>query len=233
MNKVGKYFDSWADGVPNIKELPYFVRWLFDKIVENIEPSDGKTILDLGTGNGILIRRLQIENPKMKFIDIDASEAMIRMARKLTGDHGTEFRIGNMEHTDLPNESMDYVVSNQAVHHVKNKLKLLKEVHRILKKKGRVVISDHFEPESDGESELEYRRHLFEKMKNKNKEISEFAKSYMNSWEDLTEEQMKSHPPEYHLLPKEFANIMSKVGFRSKVVESPIKCVAVVVGEKY
>lgn len=232
MSSIGKYFDSWADFTPELRELPYFVTWLFDRIVENIDFRDGLRVLDLGTGNGILLRRLQAENKRMDLVGLDVSKGMIKKAREMMRGPGIRFVLGSMDDTDLDDNSVDYVVSNQAVHHVKDKRKLFTEIHRILKDGGRIVISDHFITDYDNEKELEYRKRILSNVDERDKESFEFAKSYLNAWGDLTEEQRSKHPPEYHTSPEEMADIMNGLGFETSIIRSPIECMAIVVGDK-
>ena len=114
----------------------------------------GDVVLDLGSGAGkTCYIASQIVGPKGKVIGVDFNLAMLALAQKYqkevgasVGWHNVEFRWGRIQDlkTNLADESVDVILSNCVLNLVRpeDKKKLFQEMHRLLKKGGRVAISD-------------------------------------------------------------------------------------------
>jgi ubiquinone/menaquinone biosynthesis C-methylase UbiE len=106
----------------------------------------GATIVDLGTGPGLLAVELHKLWPRAKFIGVDPSSAMLRIARKNADEAGMpdfEARLGAAEETSLPSDSADLVVSQYSFHEWEDPQKGLEEVFRILKPGGSLILNDY------------------------------------------------------------------------------------------
>jgi len=125
-------------------------------------------------------------------------------------------------------QGVDFVLSNLAFHHVKNKLLVIRNIYGILSYKGRLIVGDWFEPTRAYEKEIE-------KLRLKNPMLS---KKFDESWQDFisdpsSREYSEEHPKEYPVSELELENIMKKAGFRKrKIIKMPMAIFAVVVGEK-
>jgi ArsR family transcriptional regulator len=53
-----------------------------------------------------------------------------------------EFRLGDIEKLPIENESIDVIISNCVINLVPDKLKVFTEAYRVLKKTGRMYVSD-------------------------------------------------------------------------------------------
>ena len=106
----------------------------------------GEAVLDLGSGPGLdaLLAARQV-GPGGRVIGVDMTRAMVEKARAAAGrlglDH-VEFRLGRLESLPLPHESVDAVTSNCVINLVPDKRRVFAEVARVLRKGGRLVISD-------------------------------------------------------------------------------------------
>ncbi|MAG07202.1 hypothetical protein CMI46_00090 [Candidatus Pacearchaeota archaeon] len=106
------------------------------KLLGNVK---GKKILDLGCGPGRYAKILTGRGTKV--IGIDNSKTSIELAKKEAPK--VEFLLGDIEKLPFKSNQFDIVVSAMVITHLKSWDKVLKEVKRVLKKKGIFVFSMH------------------------------------------------------------------------------------------
>jgi ubiquinone/menaquinone biosynthesis C-methylase UbiE len=116
------------------------------KIVQSLATLDeGATIVDLGTGPGLLAIELHKLWPRARIIGVDPSGEMLSIARKNAAEAGMpdfEARLGAAEETSLLSNSADLVVSQYSFHEWEDPQKGLGEVLRILKPGGSLILKD-------------------------------------------------------------------------------------------
>jgi arsenite methyltransferase len=107
---------------------------------------EGMTVLDLGSGAGIdCFLASQRVGPSGRVIGVDMTPEMIEKARTnaRSGGYDTvEFRLGEIEALPVADGSVDVVISNCVLNLSTDKAAVLADVHRVLKRGGRLVISD-------------------------------------------------------------------------------------------
>jgi len=113
----------------------------------------GKTILDIGCGDGTLSLEVLKKTKCNKLIGIDISEEKIERTKKLKKDK-LEFLVANVSKLPFNNESFDSIFCNIAFHLFEDKKKALEEIYRVLKQKGEVIIN-YIEIKSDVLKNLE------------------------------------------------------------------------------
>lgn len=96
----------------------------------------GKRVLDLGCGPGILTDYFKRKGARISGIDI--SEKEIEIARSEFS--GIDFKVASAYKLPYPKDAFDVVVSSWVIHYLDFD-KVLKEVHRILKRGGFLVFS--------------------------------------------------------------------------------------------
>src|ERR671910_2824630 len=107
----------------------------------------GETVVDLGSGGGIDVFLSANKVTKVgRVIGIDMTDEMLGRARrnaKAGGYTNVDFRKGDIEkRIPVDDDSADVVISNCVLNLTMDKVNAFKEIHRILKHSGRMVISD-------------------------------------------------------------------------------------------
>lgn len=118
----------------------------YNQITEEMSQNDiGGTILDVGTGPGRLPIKIAQLMPMVTIIGMDASQDMIRIARKNAERAGTDrakFVVGSIYRTGFSDSTFDLVVSTGLVHHLKKPTQAFDELYRILKPKREAWMYD-------------------------------------------------------------------------------------------
>ncbi len=101
----------------------------------------GKTAADVGAGTGFISQGLIQEG--LRVIAVDQSEAILNEMKRKFGDiDAIDYRVGNAQDLPIPDQAVDYTFANMCLHHVESPPDAIREMARILRPGGRLVITD-------------------------------------------------------------------------------------------
>lgn len=135
--EVSAFFDSLADSWDDdmIK-----IQWKIDEILDVAQVTEGKTVLDVACGMGVLIPDYLRRNVK-KCVAVDISEKMIEIAKnKFSLYDNVEFLCADAEQYDFT-EMFECIVIYNAFPHFADREQLFENLSKCLEKGGRITIA--------------------------------------------------------------------------------------------
>ncbi|MVX66347.1 methyltransferase domain-containing protein [Clostridium chromiireducens] len=140
MNQSKEYFDKVASNWDNMR-TDFFSDEVRQIAYKTADIEEGKIAADIGAGTGFITEGLIKNN--LKVIAIDQSIEMLNLLKdKFSFYKDLKCNQGVGENIPIEDNSVDYVFANMFLHHVENPIIVLKEMYRILKHGGKLVITD-------------------------------------------------------------------------------------------
>jgi ubiquinone/menaquinone biosynthesis C-methylase UbiE len=106
---------------------------------------DGMSLLELGSGPGFVTEQLLAWLPASRITALELSPTLIEKARRYLGDGAgdrLQFVEASIMDTGLPDNSADFALARFLFQHLPDPVSAAREVHRILKPGGKLVIED-------------------------------------------------------------------------------------------
>jgi ubiquinone/menaquinone biosynthesis C-methylase UbiE len=135
-------FNTWAK---NYDRRWY---WLFHfsnkAVLRTLDLKPGLSILDVGCGTGILLQQLLQLGLHLKLYGIDISSKMVKVAQAKFDQGSALVHEGSAHGLPYKNESYDCVTCATSFHHYPSPRNSLREMFRVLKPGGKLVLLDPF-----------------------------------------------------------------------------------------
>lgn len=100
---------------------------------------------DLGCGSGVILCDVLRHKPRWSGEGLDISPAAIDYAERLSAykqvDARAEFRVGDMAQLPYEDETLDLVISSEVIEHAPDPEKVMREVARVLRPRGRLILT--------------------------------------------------------------------------------------------
>jgi ubiquinone/menaquinone biosynthesis C-methylase UbiE len=149
-------------------------------LVEMAAPEPADMVLDVATGTGNTA--LTLAPQVLKVVGLDVASAMLDQARtraEAERVRNVEFVSGSAEELPFPEEQFSLVVSRHAPHHFHHLDKFLREVRRVSKPGGRLVVADQISPSAQVAEWVDRWEQT--------RDPSHFRQRTITEWRELTE----------------------------------------------
>lgn len=135
-----EYFNEVARQWDGMRKA-FFSEVVREKAFSIASVQKGKLAADIGAGTGFITEGLIQRG--VRVIAVDQSKAMLTEMKKKYSDIGEiNYRFGTAEKLPIQDEIVDYTFANMFLHHVESPSCAIKEMARIIKSRGRLVITD-------------------------------------------------------------------------------------------
>ena len=119
----------------------FFSAHVRNKAISTAGVQGGEIADDIGAGSSFVTEGLAGKG--LRVIAVDSSEAMLAEIRwKFAGIAGINCRIGDASQLPISDEAVNYAFANMCLHHVEVPPTAIKEMVRILKPGGKLMITD-------------------------------------------------------------------------------------------
>lgn len=113
------------------------LRWHALKHLFESEVKDDSVMLDIGGYDGEISYRLKNIFPSLKIAVVDVDQSGL----KLASERGLNTLCASVLELPIEDERIDFILCLDLIEHVKKDDKLVKEISRVLKKNGKVILT--------------------------------------------------------------------------------------------
>ena len=206
--QVEEMFDAIA---PTYDKLNHLLSMRIDKIwrkkvLKLLKQQQPDSVLDIATGTGDLALAIASLKPK-QIVGLDLSEKMLNIARQKVEEkeiNSIELVKGDSENLQFGDESFDAITCAFGVRNFGNLEAGLKEMHRVVKQNGQVIILEFSKPTNKIFQKLYY-FYFFNVLPFVGNLISGDKRAYT-----YLPESVNAFPSGYA-----FANVLKKCGFKT------------------
>lgn len=135
-----EYFKNVASQWDTMRKA-FFSDDIREKVCSVVNIQQGEVAADIGAGTGFISEALLKHG--LNVIAVDNSKEMLnQMKNKFGLNDNIDYRLGESEKLPIEDNAVNYAMANMYLHHVKKPFAAIKEMVRILKPGGKLVITD-------------------------------------------------------------------------------------------
>ena len=138
-NDTREYFESVADKWDDMRRL-FFGEGVRNAAIAAADIGSSSIVADVGTGTGFIAEGALAAGAHV--IGVDSSDRMLAQARKRFAEQQFEARTGDVDALPLSTAAVDVVFANMVLHHAPDPPRAIREMSRVLKPGGRLIITD-------------------------------------------------------------------------------------------
>lgn len=143
---MGGYLHGGYFGGPDAPDtMEEAAEKLTDLVVDRCRLTAGQRVLDVGSGNGKATLRVASAH-QVNVSGITLSDYQVRLSRKLAEEQGAadavDFRRADMRDIPFPDATFDAAFAIESICHVTDRTVAYREIGRVLRGGGRVVVTD-------------------------------------------------------------------------------------------
>jgi ubiquinone/menaquinone biosynthesis C-methylase UbiE len=143
--EVQEFFERIATDWDTMR-LAYYDERVIERMADVAKLEAGMSVADIGTGTGFVSAGVA---PRVReVVAVDNSPAMLDVARKnldALGIRNVKLLLGEITRLPLSSGSVDAAFANMVLHHAESPEAMLREMARVVKPGGAVVITDEVE----------------------------------------------------------------------------------------
>ena len=133
-NRVASRYDHFL--------VQFWMKRFHKPVLKEVDFSKNNKILDLSCGTGELLKELQKRsNDKSIFYGVDISEEMLNISKSKFFNNAV-FQKSDVHTLPFLDNQFDYVITTEAFHHYYDQQKVLLEMKRVVKIKGKIIVVD-------------------------------------------------------------------------------------------
>lgn len=232
-----EWFNRWSNEYDRTLGNISFHKQLLDLVVANSQVKKKERVLDMGCGTGLLSLKF-LKKADCKITGIDMADEMLSIFRKKLKAKRAENKVKtkrmNVESLDFPDNSFDLAVSSVTLHHIKDKLKTLKKIYKVIRPGGKLIIGEIDMDTTGSHLDVNRLKRILKVLEQewvpalKDVGLGAFEKMYDNGKKHILNQG------EYCLSLKQWSSICRRAGF-SKVSIKRVKaqkCFGIVLSKK-